>query len=80
MPMIIGVVIVALALVVMLPLPFSNLPPALALTSLALGLLERDGVMIGIGLILAFAALAIGGVMALIALEALTLFLEQRLN
>jgi hypothetical protein len=48
--------------------------------SFALGLLERDGVMTGIGLILAVAALAIGGIMALIASEAVFLFVEQSLG
>jgi len=77
MPIIIGFLTIGLALVVMLPLPFSNLPPALALMSFSLGLLERDGVMTGIGLILATTALVIGGVMALMASEALLLLVKQ---
>ena len=77
MPMIIGVIAVGLSLFVMAPLPLSNLLPALALASLALGLVARDGLMIGIGLLLAFAALAVGFIVALLAYEALMLFVDQ---
>lgn len=76
-PMVTGVLTIGLALVVMLPLPFSNLPPALALVSISLGLLERDGVMIGIGLTLAVVAVAIGGLMAFFAVEAVSLLLDK---
>ena len=76
-PMIIGVLTIGLALIVMLPLPFSNLPPALALICLSLGLLERDGMMIGFGLIVATAALVVGVVVAMIASEALLLLVKQ---
>ena len=75
--MVTGVLTIGLALVVMLPLPFSNLPPALALVSISLGLLERDGVMIGIGLTLAVVAVAIGGLMAFFAVEAVSLLLDK---
>lgn len=79
-PMIIGVLTIGLALIVMLPLPFSNLPPALALICFSLGLLERDGMMIGFGLILAIIALVVGGVVAMIASEALLLLIKQPLD
>ncbi|NQW00022.1 MAG: exopolysaccharide biosynthesis protein [Rhodospirillales bacterium] len=75
-PRLIGALIVALALLLMLPLPFSNFPPALALLCLSLGFLERDGVLIGVGMILAMAALVIGVTMSLLALEAIRLLLE----
>ena len=80
MPTIMGLLTIGLALMVMLPLPLSNFPPALALGAFALGLLERDGIMIGIGLLLATAALAIGGFIALAVYEGLLLFIEKRLN
>jgi hypothetical protein len=76
-PMIIGVITIGLAFIVMLPLPFSNLPPALALICFSLGLLERDGMMIGFGLILATTALVVGGVVAMIASEALLLLVKH---
>lgn len=80
MPTILGLLTIGLALMVMLPLPLSNFPPALALGAFALGLLQRDGIMIGIGLILATAALAIGGIITLAVYEGLLLLIEKRLN
>ena len=69
-PMIIafGVLVTALALVVMLPLPLSNFPPAVALLLLSLGIMERDGVLIVIGLVAAAIALAIGVFISYVAL------------
>ena len=72
-PNLLGFVVVALALVIMLPLPFSNLPPAIALTCLSLGILERDGLLIGIGLVCAIIALGIGMVLASVAIKSLLL-------
>lgn len=69
MPNLIGTLIIGLALVVVLPLPFSNMPPAIALVCLALGILERDGLMILLGVIIGLVALAIGVGVAFIALE-----------
>ncbi|WP_339671742.1 exopolysaccharide biosynthesis protein [Dasania marina] len=71
---IIGLIIFSLSLVVMLPLPFSNLPPAIALIILSMGLLERDGAVIVVGLLAAIIALAVGYIIALIAFESLLLF------
>lgn len=79
MPSIIGTLTIGLALIVMLPLPLSNFPPALAIGAFALGLLERDGIMIGVGLVLATAALVIGGVIAFAAYEGLVLLIEKRM-
>jgi len=45
---------------VMMPLPFSNLLPAVALFILSIGQLERDGLMITAGLAAAVIALAMG--------------------
>ena len=73
----IGFAVIGLGLVVALPLPFSNLPPALALLFLAVGLLERDGVMVLVGLVLAVIALAIGLAVAFIAVGAVLLFLPK---
>lgn len=74
-PNLIGLIVTALALVIMLPLPFSNLPPAIALTCLSLGLLERDGLMIGIGFMLAVIALGIGVVIVSVAIQSTMLVL-----
>ncbi len=71
MPNLIGLAVIGLALVIMLPLPFSNLPPALALLCLSIGLLERDGVLIAFGIIVTVVALAVGIFMAAVALQTL---------
>lgn len=78
MPSVVGFLVIGLALVVMLPLPFSNLPPAIALTCLALGLLERDGVIILVGAVVAAIALFIGVVIAYVAIESILLFAAER--
>jgi len=73
LPNIIGIIVFALALVIMLPLPFSNLPPAIALLCLSLGLLERDGLMVIFGLISTVIALIIGVILATVAVKSLML-------
>ena len=70
MPSVIGCIMVGLASVIILPLPFSNLPPAIAIFCLSLGMLERDGVLIGIGLLCSAIALAIGVAISVIAVKA----------
>lgn len=46
----IGVISLALAVIVFLPIPFGNILPGLALSLFALGILERDGVAVLAGL------------------------------
>mgnify|MGYP005837409285 CR=1 FL=1 len=53
-----GTLAVLLALVLALPIPFGNLPPAWALILLALAMLQRDGLVMLAGLGLGLAALA----------------------
>lgn len=64
----VGVVCLLLALVVLLPLPLGNVLPALAISLLALGILERDGLWVLAGLVaaVASAALVSGVVYALV--------------
>jgi len=63
-----GIVFLILALIVSLPIPFANQLPAIAMALLALGLIERDGLYVTIGLLVALvsaaiaAAVVIGGV------------------
>jgi hypothetical protein len=47
----VGLVCLVLAAILMLPVPLGNTLPALAISLLALGVLERDGVWIAIGLL-----------------------------
>jgi len=56
----IGLIILFLGMVVAIPFPFSNFPPALATIGFSLGLLERDGLMIIIASVLSVVAFTIG--------------------
>jgi len=71
-----GLVILLLAVVVAIPFPFSNFPPALATICFALGLLERDGLMIAIGSALSVIAFAIGFTVIYIIMNWITQFLS----
>jgi len=64
-----GAALLILALVLALPIPLGNMLPALAMTIISLGMLERDGLWVGIGLILGVVSLVIvwGVVWALVA-------------
>lgn len=57
----IGAIVILLAFVLFLPIPGSNLVPAVACAFIALGMLERDGYVILLGLAIGIAALAITG-------------------
>lgn len=54
----IGILTVILSLIVMLPVPFGNMLPALAIIAFALALMEKDGAFTIVGLVLS--ALALG--------------------
>jgi hypothetical protein len=61
----IGLAIVLLGLVLILPIPIvGNIPPAWAIVILALGLIERDGVVIALGYAVGVVAAAIVGSLA----------------
>lgn len=75
-----GCVIIILSAILMLPIPFiGNQPPGLAIVVLALGLTERDGlvVVIGYGLSVLAAIITLGGTAA--ALGALWLLVADHL-
>lgn len=55
----IGLVAFPLALILFLPIPFGNIPPALAIACLALGLAERDGLAVLVGYAFSAASVAI---------------------
>jgi hypothetical protein len=56
---ILGAVFVGLAVVVSLPIPLGNQPPAVAIALVSLGLIERDGLFIILGLVASVIAVAI---------------------
>ena len=55
----IGLICVVLAVVLILPVPFSQWPPAISITLIALALLQRDGMLLLVGLIAATLSLVI---------------------
>jgi hypothetical protein len=64
-----GIVLLLLSAIVTLPIPFANQPPAVAQGLIALGLIERDGAVVSIGIVAAAIATAIaiavgGGILA----------------
>lgn len=46
-----GAVCLYLAVLLLLPLPFVNLAPALSLVAIALGMIQRDGLLVVVGLV-----------------------------
>lgn len=56
---VVGLVCLVLALLLVLPIPLGNVLPALAISLLALGLLERDGLWVLAGFVTAAAAMAL---------------------
>lgn len=64
---IVGLICLILSIVLFLPIPLGNMLPAIALCILALGVLERDGVWVLIGVAIGIASVAIvwGIIMAL---------------
>jgi hypothetical protein len=55
----VGAVCLVLAVILFLPIPLGNMLPAFTICVLALGVLERDGLWISIGLVLAVLAVVI---------------------
>jgi hypothetical protein len=72
-----GVVFFAMAAIVSLPIPFGNQPPAVAMAFISLGLIERDGLYIVIGLGVAVLAVAIAGTVVLGGAAAIYLLIQH---
>jgi hypothetical protein len=59
----IGVVIFALGFIMILPIPFlGNMPPGFAASVIALGMTERDGLVVLIGTLASAIAIAVASV------------------
>jgi hypothetical protein len=56
MEYLVGLVCLLLAAILVLPIPLGNIPPALAIALMALGILERDGVWVLVGMVVAVAS------------------------
>src|SRR5215469_6059295 len=61
----IGFFVLLMAAIIALPIPFTNMPFAIAIFIIALGLAEKDGALICLGLLLGIALIALIGVAAL---------------
>lgn len=66
-----------LGIVLALPIPLGNTPTALAISLIALGLIEHDGLAIGIGVLVGIAALAIVSAVLVALAKALLFFLQH---
>lgn len=62
---VLGGVFLAMAAIVSLPIPFGNQPPAVAMAFIALGLIERDGLAVLAGLVVAIVAVALAAAVVL---------------
>ena len=56
-----GLFILILAAVIALPIPFTNMPAAIAIFIISLGMVERDGALISLGILLGLATIAMIG-------------------
>jgi hypothetical protein len=64
--MILALPLFLLALAIILPIPFGNFAPALALVAFALGFMARDGLAVLLALGLSVAALAWAGLLLVV--------------
>lgn len=60
----IGFFVLLMAAIIALPIPFTNMPFAIAIFIIGLGLAEEDGAMISLGILLGIALIALIGVAA----------------
>jgi hypothetical protein len=68
----IGLVILVLGFIMILPIPLlGNMPPGFAASVIAIGMTERDGLIVLIGTLVSALAIAIASVATVAAVEAL---------
>src|ERR1700730_5718538 len=60
-----GLFILIMAAVIALPIPFTNMPAAISIFIISLGMVERDGVLISLGVLLGLATIAMIGAVGL---------------
>lgn len=58
---VVGFVAFIMALLVLLPIPGANMAPSIAICIIALGVLERDGIWVGLGALVAVVSTAVVG-------------------
>jgi hypothetical protein len=57
----VGALCVLLALILLLPVPLGNVPPAIAISIVSVGFLRRDGLWVLVGIAAALASIAMAG-------------------
>jgi hypothetical protein len=73
----IGLVVLFMAIILILPLPpGGNFPPALACAVLGMGLVERDGVIVHLGMIASIAATVAVTAVTVIFIQSLPSFVD----
>jgi len=60
-----GLFIFVLALFIALPIPATNMPPAIAIFVTSLGMVERDGLLISVGVLIGLASMVLIGALAI---------------
>jgi hypothetical protein len=74
---IVGAACLLLAIVVFLPIPFGNIPPAFAISAFALGILERDGLATLVGWVATIGSLLILAAISSAIVAGINAFLAQ---
>ncbi|BBK40143.1 ABC transporter permease [Allostella vacuolata] len=72
-----GAVYLLLSVLLALPIPGGNFPPGLSMTIMSLGLLEKDGRMVGIGLAVAAVATAVVSFIAVVSFHLIVGLLQR---
>ncbi len=72
---IIGAFILVLSLVLVLPIPLGNMLPAIAICLIALGVLERDGLWIGGGIVVGIGSIVVASSVIVLLASAVWLFI-----
>ncbi|MFC4170564.1 exopolysaccharide biosynthesis protein [Microvirga sp. GCM10011540] len=74
---IVGAACLLLAIILFLPIPFGNIPPAFAIAAFALGILERDGLATLVGWLSAIGSLLILAAISSAIIAGINAFLNQ---
>jgi hypothetical protein len=74
---IVGAACLLLAVILFLPIPFGNIPPAFAIAAFALGILERDGLATLVGWLAAIGSLLILAAISSAIIAGINAFLDQ---
>ena len=74
---VVGAACLLLAIILFLPIPFGNIPPAFAISAFALGILERDGVATLVGWLATVGSVLILAAISSAIIAGIRAFLDQ---